>query len=133
MGKGAHTMSNESSQLTGARILVLEDEVLVAMMIEDMLQELGCQVVGPFARMDEALERIAASGGIDLAVLDVNVAGQASYPVAEALAKTETPFIFSTGYDAEGLPEIWRSRPSLRKPFMLGELERVLHQVLGAH
>ncbi len=126
-------MSNPVRGLSGARILVLEDEVLVAMMIEDMLEELGCQVVGPYARMDEALERIAAQGGIDLAVLDVNVAGQTSYPVAEALAKTETPFIFSTGYDAGGMPEPWRDRPSLRKPFMLGELERVLHQVLDAH
>jgi CheY-like chemotaxis protein len=117
--------------LNGARVLVLEDEVLVSMMIEDMLQELGCVVIGPFARLDDALTRISESGGIDLALLDVNVGGTRSYPAAEALAKAETPFIFSTGYDADGVPEEWRSRPALRKPFMLGELERALQSALG--
>lgn len=117
--------------LNGARVLVLEDEVLVSMMIEDMLSELGCTVIGPFARLDEALERIAQNGDIDLALLDVNVAGKRSFPAAEALARAETPFIFSTGYDEGGVPEEWRSRPSLRKPFMLGELERALNAALS--
>ena len=117
--------------LNGARVLVLEDEVLVSMMIEDMLEELGCAVVGPFARLDDALTRISEPGGIDLALLDVNVGGTRSYPAAEALARVETPFIFSTGYDADGVPEQWRSRPALRKPFMLGDLERALQSALG--
>lgn len=117
--------------LNGARVLVLEDEVLVSMMIEDMLEELGCVVVGPFARVDEALERISETGGIDLALLDVNVAGTRSFPAAEALAGTGTPFVFSTGYDEGGIPEEWRGRPQLRKPFMLGELERALTAALA--
>jgi len=117
--------------LNGARVLVLEDEALVSMMIEDMLEELGCTVVGPYARLDEALKRISSGGGIDLALLDVNVAGARSYPAAEALTKTQTPFVFSTGYDEGGMPEEWRASPQLRKPFMLGELERVLTAALG--
>ena len=118
--------------LSGARVLVLEDEVLVSMMIEDMLEELGCVVVGPFARVADALARISTGeGGIDLAILDVNVAGTRSYPAAEALARTETPFVFSTGYDEGGMPAEWRGRPQLRKPFMLGELERVLTAALA--
>lgn len=125
------SMTEETDVLKGARILVLEDETLVSMMIEDMLGDLGCEVVGPFARISEALDWVAAGEeSVDLALLDVNVGGARSFPVAEALSVTNTPFVFTTGYDDAGMPEAWRGRPALRKPFMLREMEKALRAVL---
>ena len=116
--------------LSGARILVLEDETLVSMMVEDMLLDLGCQIVGPFARLDQALAFVSAKQDIDLALLDVNLAGERSFPVAELLKEQGTPFVFTTGYDESGMPDEWRGRPSLRKPFMMHEMATVLRKAL---
>ena len=117
--------------LTGARVLVLEDETLVSMMVEDMLLDLGCEVLGPFAKLDQALEFVGkAQGGIDAALLDVNLGGVRSFPMAEDLAIKGVPFVFTTGYDESGLPDIWRGRPTLRKPFMMGEMAEALRKAL---
>jgi CheY-like chemotaxis protein len=119
--------------LTGARVLVLEDETLVSMMVEDMLLDLGCEVVGPFAKLDQALAFVdGAEGQIDAALLDVNLGGVRSFPMAEALAGKGVPFVFTTGYDESGLPDIWRGRPTLRKPFMMGEMAEALRKALPA-
>lgn len=125
-------MSSETQEsLSGARVLVLEDETLVSMMVEDMLLDLGCEVVGPFAKLDAALAFVAGGeGAIDAALLDVNLGGVRSFPVAEALAGKGVPFVFTTGYDESGLPEVWRGRPTLRKPFMLGEMADALRKAL---
>jgi len=115
----------------GARVLVLEDETLVSMMVEDMLLDLGCEVVGPFAKLDQALEFVGQGDhSIDAALLDVNLGGVRSFPMAEALADAGVPFIFTTGYDESGLPDIWRGRPTLRKPFMMGEMAEALKKAL---
>lgn len=124
--QGSQGMTAETDGLKGAKVLVLEDETLVSMMIEDMLADLGCEVVGPFARLEEALEHISTHDDLDLALLDVNLGGVRSFPAAEALAEAEVPFIFTTGYDDAGIPETWRSRPALRKPFILREMETIL-------
>lgn len=117
--------------LSGARVLVLEDETLVSMMVEDMLLDLGCEVLGPFAKLDQALEFVGkAGGGIDAALLDVNLGGVRSFPMAEALAVKGVPFVFTTGYDESGLPDVWRGRPTLRKPFMMGEMAEALRKAL---
>lgn len=117
--------------LTGARVLVLEDETLVSMMVEDMLLDLGCEVVGPFAKLAQALDFIdGGDGKLDAALLDVNLGGERSFPMAEALAGKGVPFVFTTGYDESGLPEIWRGRPTLRKPFMMGEMADALRKAL---
>jgi CheY-like chemotaxis protein len=119
--------------LSGAKVLVLEDETLVSMMVEDMLLDLGCEVVGPFAKLDQALAFVAsAHGQIDAALLDVNLGGVRSFPMAEALADKGVPFVFTTGYDESGLPDIWRGRPTLRKPFMMGEMADALRKALPA-
>jgi CheY-like chemotaxis protein len=119
--------------LSGAKVLVLEDETLVSMMVEDMLLDLGCEVVGPFAKLDQALAFVAsADGQIDAALLDVNLGGVRSFPMAEALADKGVPFVFTTGYDESGLPDIWRGRPTLRKPFMMGEMADALRKALPA-
>lgn len=117
--------------LSGARVLVLEDETLVSMMVEDMLLDLGCEVLGPFAKLDQALEFVGRTdGGIDAALLDVNLGGVRSFPMAEALADKGVPFVFTTGYDESGLPDVWRGRPTLRKPFMMGEMADALRKAL---
>jgi DNA-binding response OmpR family regulator len=117
--------------LTGARVLVLEDETLVSMMVEDMLLDLGCEVVGPFAKLEQALAFMdGGDGKLDAALLDVNLGGERSFPMAEALAGKGVPFVFTTGYDESGLPEIWRGRPTLRKPFMMGEMADALRKAL---
>ena len=113
--------------LHAMRVLVLEDEALVAMLLEDMLADLGCSTVGPFAELGDATAFVdAKSQGIDAAIIDVNVAGQSSYPLAAMLAAGGVPFAFSTGYDVSGIAAEWRGRPWLRKPFMLPDLEQVL-------
>lgn len=102
--------------LSGKRILVVEDEAMVAMLLEDYLDELGCVIVGPYAEVEEAVRGVATEA-IDAAVLDVNLAGTQSYAVADALADRGLPFVFITGYGAAGLKPGYESRPVLQKPF----------------
>ncbi len=111
--------------LAGLRVLVVEDEMLVAMMIEDLLEDQRCVVVGPFSRLPGALE-VARTAAIDLAVLDVNLAGVKVYPVAEALAARSIPFLLVSGYGRSAVPP---DRPDWRvcaKPFKSEELIAML-------
>ena len=112
------------------RILLVEDEMLVAMLLEDMLSEAGHTLVGPMARVEQAVAAVQQEA-IDLAILDVNVGGEEVYPVAEALAAREIPFAFATGYGAHGLREPWQDRPTLQKPFHRSDLFRMVAE-LGA-
>ena len=109
----------------GLRVLLVEDELLVAMNVEAMLDALGCVVVAAAARVDEAL-RVVEREALDAAVLDVSLDGQPSFPVADALAARGVPFVFATGYGASGLREDLRDRPALQKPFRLLQLARTL-------
>jgi CheY-like chemotaxis protein len=111
----------------GLRVLLVEDENLVALLLEDMLADLGHSVVGPVARLKKALE-IAQREAIDLAVLDVNINGEESYPIADVLAARGIPFVFSTGYGK--LPPQYRDRPTLHKPFQQHDLQRLFAEVL---
>src|SRR5450631_1710377 len=115
--------------LSGKRVLVVEDEVMVAWMLEDMLAGLGCAVVGPAARINQALAMIGAEV-IDAAVLDINLNGEKSYPVADALAARGVPFVFSTGYDKGRLLDGYRSFPVLQKPYQRAELGDTLAKLL---
>jgi CheY-like chemotaxis protein len=107
------------------RILIVEDEMLVAMNIEDMLIELGHEVAGIASRLDAALGA-AGGGGFDAAVLDVNLAGERSFPVANLLAARGIPFLFATGYGAQGIEEDYRGWPVLQKPFRAADLAAAL-------
>jgi CheY-like chemotaxis protein len=107
--------SNEAG-LAGLRVLLVEDEAMVALLIEDVLEELGCVTVGPAARVSAALDLIDAHP-VDLAVLDVNLGGETVFPVADRLADRGVPFLFSTGYGAAGLIDRHAGRPVLPKPF----------------
>src|SRR5712671_4023338 len=115
---------------SGKRILVVEDELMIRMLLEDMLGELGYTIAAEAARLDEAL---AATRNIefDVAILDLNLNGQTTAPVAEALAARGTPFLFATGYGEHGLPEAYRDRPTLKKPFQMDGLSRALQSALA--
>ena len=104
------------------RILVVEDETLIAVMIEDTLVELGCEIVGPTGRLDTALQ-LANEGKFDAAVLDVTIRGGKVYPVAEQLVAHGIPFVFASGYGDWALPETLRNKPRLMKPFTISALE----------
>ena len=118
-------MSGRNPSWSGLRVLVVEDEMLVAMMIEEILDDHRCVVIGPFGRMPGALD-VAQTAAIDLALLDVNLAGVKVYPVAEALAARSIPFLLLSGYGQNAIPY---DRPAWRvctKPFRSEELIRMM-------
>ena len=112
------------------RILVVEDELMIRMLLEDMLGELGHTIAVAAARIDEALEA-AKTADVDLAILDVNLNGEPISPVADALVARGVPFVFATGYGELGVPAPYRDRPTLKKPFQLEGLEQMLLSVIG--
>lgn len=112
----------------GLRILVVEDESVIAMLLEDILTQFGHQVVGPVARLGKAVE-LAHHEALDMAILDVNLNGQEVYPVAEALAKREIPFVFASGYGKSSLRTPFGDRPVLTKPFQWRDLSMILARV----
>jgi CheY-like chemotaxis protein len=114
---------------SGLRILVVEDEMLVAMYLEDMLVELGHEVAETAARLDPALA-IAAEAEVDAAILDVNLAGERSFPVADLLADRGIPFLFATGYGLHGIEERFRGCTVLQKPFRSAELREALATIV---
>ena len=111
------------------RILVVEDELMIRMLLEDMLGELGYTVAAEAARIEEALEA-AKNEDFDIAILDVNLNGQPISPVADALVARGMPFVFATGYGERGLPEPYRDRPTLKKPFQMDGLKQMLQTAL---
>jgi CheY-like chemotaxis protein len=112
--------------MTGVRrVLVVEDEVLIGMLLEDMLSDLGYEIAATASRVEEAAT-LARDGQFDAAILDVNLNGQEVYPVADILAERGIPFVFATGYGEGGLPPHYQQRPTLQKPFQQETLERQL-------
>ncbi|HVG47149.1 MAG TPA: response regulator [Rubellimicrobium sp.] len=114
----------------GKRILVVEDEMIVAMLIEDILMDGGATVVGPAARVAKALDLLGTEP-VDAALLDVNLAGENTMPVAQELRRRGIPFAFATGYGAAGLPDGFASQPLLQKPFQERDLQEVMTRVLA--
>lgn len=113
--------------LQGLRILIVEDEAIIASFLEDALLDLGCEVIGPALTMEDAL-RLAREAAIDGAGLDINIAGEKSYAVADILAARGLPFVFMTGYGKAGLRESDRGRPVLQKPYNLERLVEIMTQ-----
>jgi CheY-like chemotaxis protein len=114
---------------TGCRVLVVEDEAIVSMLIEDMLLDLGIEVVGPVSKMSEALA-LAPEIDVDAAVLDINIGGQLTYPIADALQARNIPVVFATGYGAAALPERYRGTPTVHKPFDRQHFEAAISAAL---
>jgi CheY-like chemotaxis protein len=117
--------------LPGARVLLVEDETFVSLLLEDMLEELGCAIAGIAQTVARGVA-LAREATIELAVLDVNVAGEKVTPVAEILRERGVPFVFSTGYGAAGLPPEWRSHHVVAKPFAIDDLARALREASAA-
>lgn len=116
--------------MRGKKVLVVEDETLISMLFEDILDELGCEVVGPALNLKTAME-LAHTAEIDAAVLDVNLNGDPIFPVAEILSGRGVPLVFSSGYGASSLPERWQGEPTLPKPFTSDEVAAVLHRLVA--
>ena len=112
------------------RLLVVEDEYLIRMLLEDMLADLGYDVAAAVGTMAEASE-LAAHGNFDAALLDVNLDGQEIFPVAEILTKRGLPFVFVTGYGERSLPAPYTDRPALQKPFQVEQLKAILGSLLA--
>lgn len=116
-----------TSRLSGLRVLLVEDEMLVCMDIEDMLKEFGCTVIGPAARVAQALA-IVESEIVDIALLDVNLGQEKSYPIADHLVEKGIPVLLSTGYAALDPP--YDQYPRLQKPYCPERLAQSLEIVL---
>lgn len=112
-----------------ARVLIVEDESLIAMLLEQMLEDLGHDVLGPAQRVSPALALLAQSAP-DMAILDVNVAGEPVFPVAEALEARGIPFAFATGYGDSGVPPRWNAHPVLPKPFRQAQVQALVDALL---
>ncbi len=105
------------NRLKGLKVFVVEDESLVAMQLEDMLMDFGCDLVGLAMRVNRAMDMLATVAEIDVAILDVNIGGDKVYPVAEALRARHIPIIFATGYGRAGVEPEWQSYEILQKPY----------------
>ena len=117
--------------LNGRRVLVVEDESLVAMLLETILEDMGCTPVGPASNIEDGAAMARDTTELDAALLDVNVAGRQVFPVAEALKARGVPFVFSTGYGEGGLPDEWRGNPTIQKPFTEAAVRDALMKAMG--
>jgi CheY-like chemotaxis protein len=118
------------ASLQGRRVLIVEDELMIRMLLEDMLGDFGCVVAAEAGTIETALAAVRTTE-FDIAVLDVNVEGSVITPVAVELAARGVPFVFATGYGARGLPEGFTDRPVVQKPFETIALERALGVALA--
>jgi CheY-like chemotaxis protein len=112
------------------RILLVEDEAMIAMLIEDMVADIGGELVATATRLDDAVAQ-AAEREIDFAILDLNLGGVLTYPVADLLRQRGIPFVFATGYGAGGLAKGYENETALEKPFTTSTLESVMKQTLA--
>lgn len=119
--------------LSNRRILIVEDESLVAMLLETILEDMGCTTVGPISNIEDALALLESDEAqtLDGALLDVNVAGREVFPVADVLKARGVPFVFSTGYGQGGLPDQWRTHATIQKPFTEAAVQQALMTALG--
>lgn len=118
------------TDLEGARVFVVEDESVITMLLQDMFEELHCEVVSQASRFQDALDK-ANTLSFEVAILDVNLNGHRTFPIAEALTARGLPFIFATGYGAAAVPENFRGVPVLQKPFRIADLERAVRAALA--
>ena len=115
--------------LSEMQVLIVEDDSIICMMIEKYLGDLGCKVVATAARLDDGLSK-AKTLAIDVAILDINLDGNLSYPIALVLKDRAIPFVFATGYGK--VPELFKSVPVMAKPFGLDELKKSLLRATAA-
>jgi CheY-like chemotaxis protein len=109
----------------GKRVFVVEDEMMIRMLLEGMLEDLGHTVAAEAGAIDEALA-LARQADFDIALLDVNLNGQPITPVVEILVQRGVPFVFASGYGQRGVPDAYRASPTLQKPFQVEALAKAL-------
>lgn len=119
------------AKFTGSRAFVVEDETLVLFSLEDVLSDLGCEVVAQAMRLDQAIDAASKLGPVDVAILDVNIGGKPVFAVAEILKERGVPLVFATGYGREGLPPEWQDHAVIAKPYSLEDIERALTPLLA--
>jgi CheY-like chemotaxis protein len=117
--------------LAGRRILLVEDELLIAMLLETALEDEGCIVVGPFARLDDALQA-ADTEQFDGALMDVNLSGERVFPLAEILSAKSVPFLLLSGYGEDGVPDDRPHWPVMSKPFQIDRVLAALGDMMAA-
>jgi DNA-binding NtrC family response regulator len=118
-------MTSEEHSGAGKRVLVVEDELMIRMLLQDMLADLGHTLAGEAGRIEDALA-LAKQSDFDVAILDVNLNGQPISPVVDILIERGLPFVFATGYGQRGVPEPYRKTPTLQKPFQADALARAI-------
>jgi|SRR5579862_1646665 len=123
-------MTSETSPGSGKRVLVVEDELMIRMLLEGMLTDLGHTVAAEAGSIEEAL-KLAKEGEFDVAVLDVNLNNEPITPVVEVLIRRGVPFIFASGYGQRGVPEPYRQNPTLQKPFQVEALAQTIDAALA--
>lgn len=132
MSERAQAISVSNSvafELTGTKVLVVEDESLIAMFIEDTLSDIGCETVDVASSLDDAIAKVTEIEW-DIVMLDVNLAGKDTFMLAESLSRKNRPFIFSTGYGKTAIPTHLQHVPVLQKPFRESELQEKLQAAL---
>jgi len=123
-------MTGEGNTVAGKRVLVVEDELMIRMLLEGMLTDLGHTVAAEAGGIEEAVA-LAKKGAFDVAVLDVNLNGHQVTPVAEILLERGVPFIFASGYGQRGVPEAYRAIPTLQKPFQTDALAQAIETAVS--
>lgn len=123
-------MQVAAPELAGRRVLLVEDESLVTMLIQDTLTDFGCEVVGIASRFDDAVAK-ARTLAFDIAILDVNLNGLRTFPIAEIIVARGIPIVFATGYGAGSVPEPLSGVPVLQKPFASADLEEAMRAALA--
>jgi CheY-like chemotaxis protein len=124
-------METQTSSLTGRRVFLVEDEALLTMLLEDFLEQLGCELAGSASRLPNAMQQ-AQTLSFDIAILDVNLNGEQTAPIAELLRSRGTPFVFATGYGMAGVPAHLQTTPVVKKPFQMHELKAALCEALSS-
>jgi CheY-like chemotaxis protein len=123
-------MTDEGKTVAGKRVLVVEDELMIRMLLEGMLTDMGHTVAAEAGGIDEAVA-LAKKGAFDVAVLDVNLNGHPVTPVVEILLERGVPFIFASGYGQRGVPEAYRAIPTLQKPFQADALAQAIETAVS--
>ena len=117
--------------MAGLAVFVVEDESVIAMQLEDMLMDAGCQIVGPAMRFKSALKMVEEESEVGVAILDVNLGDTTVFPIAERLRAANIPIVFATGYGRDGVPGEWTVYPILQKPYTARQIEDAILAVVS--
>ena len=129
IAKGKRPLQTQTIDRQPLSLLIVEDEAIIRMLLLDMIEELGHRVAGEAARVKDALDLIGTGIHFDAAILDFNLGGENAAPIADVIEEKEIPFVFATGYGAAGVPERFRARPLLQKPYMIESLQKTLDAI----